>query len=138
MHRTSITPPSAASQATMRALVVAGPGRVRVDDAPLPAPGEGEVRIRLEGSGVCGSSLPVWSGRPWFSYPLEPGARATRAGAGSTPWSRTSSDPGWANGSRVGTLAHAPTPWCRRRRDRDAARRSSTACPSRASRSAAP
>lgn len=23
---------------------------------------------------MCGSNLPVWEGRPWFSYPLEPGA----------------------------------------------------------------
>lgn len=32
------------------------------------------MRVRLEGSGVCGSSGPVWEGRPWFEYPLEPGA----------------------------------------------------------------
>lgn len=37
-------------------------------------PGPGEVRIRLEGCGVCGSNLPVWEGRPWFTYPLSPGA----------------------------------------------------------------
>ena len=29
--------------------------------------------MRLGGCGVCASSLPVWEGRPWFSYPLEPG-----------------------------------------------------------------
>ncbi len=28
----------------------------------------------MAGCGVCGSNLPVWEGRPWFSYPLEPGA----------------------------------------------------------------
>jgi threonine dehydrogenase-like Zn-dependent dehydrogenase len=27
----------------------------------------------VEGCGVCGSNLPVWEGRPWFSYPLPPG-----------------------------------------------------------------
>lgn len=37
-------------------------------------PGAGEVRVRLEGCGVCGSNLPVWEGRPWFTYPLSPGA----------------------------------------------------------------
>jgi 2-desacetyl-2-hydroxyethyl bacteriochlorophyllide A dehydrogenase len=31
------------------------------------------VRVALEGCGVCGSNLPVWEGRPWFTYPLEPG-----------------------------------------------------------------
>jgi threonine dehydrogenase-like Zn-dependent dehydrogenase len=38
-----------------------------------PTPGPGEVLMRLEGCGVCGSSLPVWEGRPWFDYPLAPG-----------------------------------------------------------------
>ena len=28
----------------------------------------------MEGCGVCGSNLPVWEGKPWFTYPLEPGA----------------------------------------------------------------
>jgi threonine dehydrogenase-like Zn-dependent dehydrogenase len=32
------------------------------------------VRIRLEGCGLCGSNLPTYEGRPWFSYPLAPGA----------------------------------------------------------------
>lgn len=30
--------------------------------------------MRLEGCGVCASNLPVWEGRPWFTYPLSPGA----------------------------------------------------------------
>ncbi|HVE45917.1 MAG TPA: zinc-binding dehydrogenase [Acidimicrobiales bacterium] len=37
-------------------------------------PGRGEVQVVVGGSGVCGSNLPVWEGRPWFSYPLPPGA----------------------------------------------------------------
>lgn len=41
-------------------------------EAPLPA--AGEVRVKLEGCGVCGSNLPVWEGRPWFNYPIDPGA----------------------------------------------------------------
>jgi threonine dehydrogenase-like Zn-dependent dehydrogenase len=32
------------------------------------------LRLRLEGSGVCGSNLPVWEGREWFSYPQPAGA----------------------------------------------------------------
>jgi threonine dehydrogenase-like Zn-dependent dehydrogenase len=58
----------------MRAARIAAPGRVRVDRMPCPEPGEGEVRIRLEGSGVCASNLPVWEGREWFEYPQAPGA----------------------------------------------------------------
>jgi threonine dehydrogenase-like Zn-dependent dehydrogenase len=41
---------------------------------PVPVPVGGDVLVRVEGCGVCATSLPVWEGRPWFSYPLEPGA----------------------------------------------------------------
>jgi threonine dehydrogenase-like Zn-dependent dehydrogenase len=37
-------------------------------------PGPDEVTVAVEGCGVCGSNLPVWQGRPWFDYPLAPGA----------------------------------------------------------------
>jgi threonine dehydrogenase-like Zn-dependent dehydrogenase len=57
-----------------RAAVIRDSGSVELVEVPLPEPGEGEVRLRLEGSGVCGSDLPVWSGRPWFDYPQPPGA----------------------------------------------------------------
>jgi threonine dehydrogenase-like Zn-dependent dehydrogenase len=59
---------------TMRASVVAGPGRVEVEHLVVPEPGPGEVRLRLQGSGVCGSNLPLWEGRSWFQYPTPPGA----------------------------------------------------------------
>jgi len=58
----------------MRAAVIRESRAVELVDVPLPEPGEGEVRLRLEGSGVCGSDLPVWSGRPWFEYPRPAGA----------------------------------------------------------------
>jgi threonine dehydrogenase-like Zn-dependent dehydrogenase len=59
---------------TMRASVVAGPGRVELEHQVLPEPGAGEVRLRLEGCGVCGSNLPLWEGRPWFQYPTPSGS----------------------------------------------------------------
>lgn len=59
---------------TMRAAVVANPGKIEIVDAPVPDPQAGEVRVRLEGCGVCASNLPPWEGREWFSYPMEPGA----------------------------------------------------------------
>jgi threonine dehydrogenase-like Zn-dependent dehydrogenase len=59
---------------TMRAAVLRGGGQVELDEVPVPEPGAGEVRLRLEGCGVCGSDLPVWAGRDWFTYPREPGA----------------------------------------------------------------
>ncbi len=53
--------------------MLAGPGRVELVTCPRPEPGPNEVRVAYAGSGVCGSSLPVWQGRPWFQYPLAPG-----------------------------------------------------------------
>jgi threonine dehydrogenase-like Zn-dependent dehydrogenase len=64
-----------ATQTTiMQAAVFTGPGQIELRTIRLPEPGPGEVRLRLEGCGVCGSNLPVWEGRPWFSYPMEAGA----------------------------------------------------------------
>jgi threonine dehydrogenase-like Zn-dependent dehydrogenase len=60
--------------ATMRAAVIEAPGRIRLDGVPRPEPGPGELRVRLEGSGVCASNLPIWEGRDWFDYPHAPGA----------------------------------------------------------------
>ena len=36
-------------------------------------PRAGEVLVDVAGCGVCGSNVPVWEGRPWFTYPLAPG-----------------------------------------------------------------
>ena len=59
---------------TMRAAIVAGPGRIRLDWVARPEPGPGQVRVRLEGSGVCASNLTPWSGPDWMQFPTEPGA----------------------------------------------------------------
>src|SRR5919206_3052226 len=79
-------------RATMTAAVVAAPGIVRLEAVPVPEPAAGEVLVRLEGRGVCASSLPTWEGRPWFTYPLEPGAPGHEA------WGRL------AAGQRVAVL----------------------------------
>jgi threonine dehydrogenase-like Zn-dependent dehydrogenase len=63
-----------AVQGTMRAAVVDGPGKVRLDRVPLPEPGPGQVRIRLRGCGVCASNLMPWQGPEWMQFPTEPGA----------------------------------------------------------------
>jgi threonine dehydrogenase-like Zn-dependent dehydrogenase len=57
-----------------RAAVIRESGSAELVEVPAPEPAEGEVRLRLEGSGVCGSDLPVWAGRPWFEYPQPAGA----------------------------------------------------------------
>src|SRR5215204_3197857 len=58
----------------MRAAVLCEPGRFEIVETRIPEPSENEVCVRVEGCGICGSNLPVWEGRPWFEYPLEPGA----------------------------------------------------------------
>ena len=58
----------------MRAARITAPGQVRLEDTARPEPATGEVRVAVEGCGVCGSNLPLWEGKPWFDYPLDPGA----------------------------------------------------------------
>jgi Threonine dehydrogenase and related Zn-dependent dehydrogenases len=94
---------SGAASGMMRAAQVIAPGRVEVVEVPRPAPAPGEVRVRLEGCGVCASNLPPWEGRPWFTYPMEPGALGHEGwgvvdalGAGVT---------GFAEGDRVALLS---------------------------------
>ncbi|PTY08089.1 L-iditol 2-dehydrogenase [Opitutaceae bacterium EW11] len=59
---------------THRAAVLTAPRSVAFQRAALPELAPTRVRVRLEGCGVCGSNLPVWEGRPWFTYPLAAGA----------------------------------------------------------------
>lgn len=56
-----------------RVATIVAPKQVSVVRSALPEPGPGEVRIKLEGSGVCASSLPLWEGRDWFTYPRAAG-----------------------------------------------------------------
>ena len=58
----------------MLAGVIAAPGKLVLEEVAIPEPGPGQVLLRLEGSGVCASSLPTWEGREWFQYPQAPGA----------------------------------------------------------------
>lgn len=58
----------------MRAAILTGPGRLRVNEVPVPEPGPGQIRIRLEGCGVCASNLAPWAGPEWMRFPTEPGA----------------------------------------------------------------
>ena len=88
----------------MHAGVIAGPGQAALQDIELPEPGPGQVLVRLEGSGVCASSLPLWEGREWFTYPQPPGApghegwgRVAALGAGVT---------GLKEGDRIAALSY--------------------------------
>ncbi len=59
--------------ALMRSAVLEQPRTSGVIDQPVPKPGRGDVRVRLQGCGICASSLPLWEGRPWFHYPIKAG-----------------------------------------------------------------
>jgi threonine dehydrogenase-like Zn-dependent dehydrogenase len=65
---------SVASGIGCEAAVFLGARQVRTEHVVVPAPGPRQIRVRLEGCGVCASSLPVWDGRPWFQYPGIPGS----------------------------------------------------------------
>jgi L-idonate 5-dehydrogenase len=58
----------------MKAVVVHGPGDLRVDQRPDPVPGTGEVLIAMEWGGICGSDLSYWrhgvSGTAVLRHPL--------------------------------------------------------------------
>jgi threonine dehydrogenase-like Zn-dependent dehydrogenase len=58
----------------LHACVIASPRQASLTDIDIPEPREGQVLLRLEGSGVCASSVPLWEGREWFTYPQPPGA----------------------------------------------------------------
>jgi threonine dehydrogenase-like Zn-dependent dehydrogenase len=57
----------------MKAAVLVGPSRFRIEDVRRPEPGRGEVRVRLEGCGVCASNITPWEGPDWMRFPTEPG-----------------------------------------------------------------
>jgi L-iditol 2-dehydrogenase len=47
--------------ATMQALVKAAPGQAgaTLQEVPVPAPGRGQIRLRVTGSGICGTDLHI-------------------------------------------------------------------------------
>ncbi|MDQ6626647.1 MAG: zinc-binding dehydrogenase [Verrucomicrobiota bacterium] len=65
---------SAGRAGSMRAAVVAEPGRIEIAEVEIPQPKANQLLVRLEGCGVCASNIPPWEGKPWFNYPMMPGA----------------------------------------------------------------
>lgn len=58
----------------MIAAVLTKPKNIELQDVQLPQIKDDEVKIKVQGCGICASSLPLWEGREWFSYPSEPGS----------------------------------------------------------------
>src|SRR3954466_8752130 len=88
----------------MLAGVIASPREAVLESVPQPEPGPGQVLLRLEGSGVCASSLPLWEGREWFQYPQPAGA------PGHEGWGRIAAlgpgVTGFQEGERVAALTY--------------------------------
>lgn len=78
-------------------MVVTGPRTAELTDVRLEELAPGHVRVEVEGCGLCGSNVPVWEGRPWFDYPLAPGAPGHEA------WGRAVG--GALSGQRVAFLS---------------------------------
>ncbi len=58
----------------MISAVLTKPRTFELRETALPLLKVDEVKIKVEGCGVCTSSIPLWEGREWFQYPVESGA----------------------------------------------------------------
>lgn len=93
----------AAPPRTMLAMRLVAPRRVEPERVATPVPARGQLLVRIEGCGVCASNGSVWEGRPWFEYPLEPGAPGHEAW-GTVAAVGPDAEPGWL-GRRVAMLS---------------------------------
>jgi threonine dehydrogenase-like Zn-dependent dehydrogenase len=57
-----------------RSAVLSAPKKFDFKPFDFRVPENHEILVKMEGCGICASNIPVWEGRPWFDYPLEPGA----------------------------------------------------------------
>lgn len=57
----------------MKSAQFKAPGCIDIIDIDIPDPADNQVRIKIEGCGICGSNIPLWEGREWFNYPVQPG-----------------------------------------------------------------
>jgi threonine dehydrogenase-like Zn-dependent dehydrogenase len=88
---------------SMYASVISSPRTALLQRVERPEPAAGQVLLQLEGSGVCASSLPLWEGREWFTYPQPAGA------PGHEGWGRVAAVGGGVEGLRVGDRVAALT-----------------------------
>src|SRR3979409_1616090 len=51
----NVTHTTVSSDSQMRAAVLVQPGRIEIEQRPMPTPGPGDVLIRVSSVGVCGS-----------------------------------------------------------------------------------
>ncbi len=67
-------PARTAPRKTMRAAVLVQPRHFELREVSLPQISPQQVLVRVEGCGICASNIAPFEGKPWFRYPMEPGA----------------------------------------------------------------
>jgi threonine dehydrogenase-like Zn-dependent dehydrogenase len=58
----------------MRAATITAPHKIEIVEAQIPRPNPNQLLVHIEGCGICASNIPPWEGKPWFTYPMPPGA----------------------------------------------------------------
>jgi len=58
----------------MRAAILTKPKTFELRNIPTPQIQQQQIKVKVEGCGICTSSIPLWDGREWFNYPQEPGS----------------------------------------------------------------
>jgi threonine dehydrogenase-like Zn-dependent dehydrogenase len=58
----------------MIAAVLTKPGEIDLQEVATPQITDDQVLIKVEGCGICTSSIPLWEGREWFQYPIQAGS----------------------------------------------------------------
>lgn len=103
----------------MRSAVLEAPGRIKLVEAPVPAPGRGEVLVRLRAVGICGSDVHYYTdgriGDAVARYPFvlghEPAGEVAAAGDGVAdlrPGDRVALEPALSCGACPICLAGRP------------------------------
>jgi threonine dehydrogenase-like Zn-dependent dehydrogenase len=103
-HETSEIRHSSSAIASMRAAVITAPRSIDVLQTQIPQPNANQILVRIEGCGVCASNIPLWEGKPWFTYPTLPGAPGHEAWGSVSEIGSAVRD--FAKGDRVAILSN--------------------------------
>jgi len=88
----------------MRAAAISAPGAISIVKTQIPEPNRNQLLVHIEGCGVCASNIPPWEGKPWFAYPMAPGALGHEAWG--TVEDVGSAVRGFTQGDRVAILSN--------------------------------
>jgi threonine dehydrogenase-like Zn-dependent dehydrogenase len=66
--------PSTTEIISYKSAVLVAPRKIEYQTFKMTSLGVNEILVQVLGVGMCASTIPLWEGRDWFSYPLAPGA----------------------------------------------------------------